>query len=341
MRFEPCVGADDVCEVLRVDPGRPTTFENVFVGAHAARDSTTPRILIAQNDSATHTITVELIDRNAVISAAWRQSSRDCSFAFAATTATEVGFELRSPNWESRFYRADFDTLPAMPTEPIAMLTAAEQEGVGAQAMALSDSTMAIVLQPGGVYWMFQDGQQRRRGGPLEPDVPGIVSNSFALVGERLYWGYPGGLATTARFDAPGVHLRTPPEGFEVVYVDADDDDLVWVEYDRTRAQLWKSPLATAPEEVVPTYVTTFPVLSDPALGDGLVAFVQSEPKRILVVDLDVGTVRGWSLPAGMDGMRILYVNRDEIGFATQRNPPSIRFYTFARVQLSAFEPIE
>lgn len=52
-------------------------------------------------------------------------------------------------------------------------------------------------------------------------------------------------------------------------------------------------------------------------MGDGLVAFRDTEPDRILLYNLDGGPTRSWTLPAGwLSQNELLWVNRNEVALS-------------------------
>lgn len=107
------------------------------------------------------------------------------------------------------------------------------------------------------------------------------------------------------------------------------------------RAELWASPLPTAPDELVPRRIAELPAFNTPQLGTRYVAYVAPGPWRVLLYDLEGGPTLQWLVPDSIREPRPLYVNDREVAFSVLRSPPAIRFKTVARVQLAAFEPIE
>jgi len=339
LRWEPCSGAgSDDCEILTYVYPNSTIRQAVYPHIHNTADSAhNPLIALAHNEGVGGTIDVLTLEPRLI--AAWRFPSRDCLPRFIGANDNRLGFEIygRFPDYRSYFFLAPRAELPALPDLPLGVLTEDDRGLVGTQRVAVSDTTIGTVLQPGGVYWFFEEGRRQRRGGPLEDNAPGTVSNSFGLVGRRIFWAFAGsGLATAEHLEAPAVVLRR--SALLVGNVFADDTTLVWTEGSGPM-ELWAAPIpdVDAVELSGARRVAEIPEFGQVLYGDGMVASVTTLPERgALLVDLADETNRHWSLPDGYDhgNSAPIWVNRREVGLSVTQDYDD---FTVVRVPVSSF----
>ncbi len=348
IRWGACPSGDaDDCSILEYSTGFRTSRENV-TRTHSPVGVEQPLFELTQaSDGGELRVTTQLIDPSGPrVMAAWRSSFNAdvCVRGHAGTDAEHLGFEVRLPGKESLFFRTRLDALPSMPTEPVGRLTASEQPGaVAAQGLEVSPTTLGVVLQPGAVLWLFEDPLQLRRGGPLEPDVPGAVLNQFSIVDRRIYWATSEKLVVANTLEAPSEQLHDPAGDLAVRWPKADEELVAWVEWDGDEAvDLWSGAVTARVEDFMPQHVAALPQLNLISLGDGLIAFRQTEPgpERVLLFDLRDGSTGQWVVPTGWDvGNEMLWVNQDGIGLVGAREG-QIFISTAMRVPRSSFESI-
>ncbi|HJK92997.1 MAG: hypothetical protein CMN31_09100 [Sandaracinus sp.] len=343
IRWAPCPDGSGECEVLSVELGRRVERQIVSFTGYGANGAREPSFLIGEDDGSRLAQLQLVRAEGPSVLAAWRYTSAldNCGLGQVTTSDRELGFEVGLPGNESRLYRTPLAALPAMPESPFATLTVEEQPGaVAIQDMRLSPEAFGVVLQPGGVLWLFDEDTRIRRGGPLEPGVPGAVINDFALVGTRVFWGTGRQIVSAPTLEGPSEAWFEAAEGWFMNSIAADDEFVVWaLANDDREGELWAGAVAEAASDFAPERVDRLPSSNPASLGEGLVAVYAVDPDRVLLFDLRGGPTRSWNLPDGWLGATtFVWVNRRDVGLIATRTTVSMA--TVFRVPLSSFDPL-
>lgn len=250
--------------------------------------------------------------------AAWRGPEIDsgnlCAVAAmgSSVSATSVAFEVWLPGdgtpIESRVFHGLLSEVGAA-TEPIRVLRGDILAGSNSvQTIGVSDTTVALELQPQGAILVLEGGEERWLSGARDPDAPGIPQN-IVVVGRDVFWEDWGSNVSVVHGSFGGT---TSPlllaAGGDVKGFGTDGTTMAWLEgYDRqpdgayARLELWTSVHASTPIDLTRRLVRNMDERAPRTVGDGIYAQYRNSglQPRIELYDLADGRKRVFRAPAG------------------------------------------
>ena len=212
--------------------------------------------------------------------------------------------------------------LAADPSGALWVASSGETAGPSVQHLAVSDTTVAAEIQPGGFILVFEGGAMRQLGGALDPVVRAIPQNVH-VVGTQVLWE---DWDATVRVASGSISQAAAPfidvDAVDVKSFRADGVDLAWMQaYDRqpdgsyARVELWSSPHAPDPGSLSPRLVREMPVRTQARLGVGVYAILRPDPRRhIELYDLADGRHRVYMPPETTGVLELpLYITSSEM----------------------------
>jgi len=227
-----------------------------------------------------------------------------------ASRAAAFGIRIYGDSWprQSRIYHAPLADI-GLVTEPVAILDDRILRGSNAvQHLAVSDTTVAAEVQPGGFIMVIEGGAMRKLGGGLDPVVRGIPQNVH-IVGHQVLWeDWDARIRMAAGSMTADARYYYEAAGADVLSTATDGVALAWMQgYDYLagtgwrRVELWTSGYHEDPALLAPRTVRDLDGYLGLTLGPGVCAMrrVTGGPQRAEIFDLPDGRRRTFTMPAG------------------------------------------
>jgi len=249
--------------------------------------------------------------------AAWRGPPAEapgvCQIGPVAVSASAAAFgiDVFSDSWGNitPIYHAPLSEIGAV-TEPVAVLDESVLRGANlVQHLAVSETTVAGDVQPGGFVLVLEGGAMRHLGGALDPLVRGIPAH-LHVVGTHVLWEdwlRPVRIASGSMSDDATIFYEAASA--DVLSMTTDGTTLAWMQgYDWLpaegygRVELWTAPYVRDSALLEPRKVRDLDGYTRAALGAGIYGIrrVSGGPQRAELYDLSDGRRRTFVMPDGV-----------------------------------------